>query len=84
MSWQPKKRKHQKVDLANHKVQYIVDVQLKSNQAFPNINKNPELIKVNINDQPQLFKSSNSPYLIGGKMFGWQNIASKNKNKALQ
>jgi hypothetical protein len=31
MSWQPKKRKHQKVDLGKHKVQYVVDVQLKSN-----------------------------------------------------
>lgn len=44
---QPKKRKHQKVDLTKHKVQYTVDIQLNSTHPTQSlIKKSPELVKI--------------------------------------
>lgn len=47
---QPKKRKHEKVDLTKQKVQYVVDVKLTSVPTLDITKKAPELVKINYAD----------------------------------
>ena len=65
---QPKKRKHQKVDLTKQKVQYVVDIKLTSAPSVDITKKAPELVKINYSDNQQQLR----PYphfLPGGQVY---------------
>lgn len=78
---QPKKRKHQKVDLTKQKVQYVVDIKLTSAPSVDITKKAPELVKINYSDNQQQLR----PYphfLPGGQVYtSWTKKKSSNKSK---
>ena len=66
----PIKRKHQKVDVTKQKVQYIVDVQLKSTDISEITKKAPELITINYNENTLPTNTALHGF-SGGKMYSW-------------
>lgn len=68
---QPKKRKHEKVDLTKFKVQYLVDVQLKSTEK-PDLlsKKSPELVKMDYDSTQNMLKNTHLG-LRTGKLYDW-------------